>query len=71
MKKYAKSTRFGIYNRMTKRWRNDVYAETPMEAQDQLYKAIKTSAYKWRYEVRALPTGKGGIPSIPINPTKV
>ena len=56
---------------MTKRWRNDVYAETPMEAQDQLYKAIKTSAYKWRYEVRALPTGKGGIPSIPINPTKV
>ena len=66
-RRYATTTRFGIYNSVTKKWRGDIVADTPWGAQGELYRKIGKFAYQWRWEVRALPIGKRGIPYIPMN----
>ena len=65
MKKYAESTHFGVYNTVTKTWRNDIMAKTQKEAGEQLFKKIGTTAFRLRYDIRPIPIGKGGIPTIP------
>jgi len=67
MKKYAESTRFGVYNRITHKWRRGIYGVSQEDAVNQLIEAVgRKDAYKWRYEIRPLPLGTKGCPYIPF-----
>jgi len=67
MKKYSESTRFGIYNKINKTWRQDIMAKTKVAAHNMLADKIGDGARCCRYEERALPAHANGVPYIPSN----
>lgn len=49
---------YGIWNSYKKQWQFDIKEPSKTKAWNALYKKIGKSAYKWRFEVKALPTEK-------------
>lgn len=45
---------YGVWNGVQKRFVLGIAEETPRRAQKALFHRIGKSAYKWRYEVRAI-----------------
>lgn len=50
-------TRYGIYNTMRKEFQFGINEPSKRKAIKKLFEKIGKDAYKWRFEVRPLPSG--------------
>lgn len=51
---------YGIYNTLRKQFQFGICELTPEKAMKRLFEKIGKDAYKWRFEVRRLPSERGG-----------
>lgn len=49
------TTKYGIYNTVTKEFQFGICEDTKKKAYDRLFRKIGHDAKKWRFEVRRIP----------------